>query len=121
MEDYIYPGPDIDEKTLKCLLAGIAFIPCAQFETFKFLKTLGLQFDYDFDTDWDNDPGNLTRFKKICMLIEELKQYSVDELIGKTRESTEYNRNFILSNKFHDNCENLNQQAVDQLMSLVIT
>lgn len=118
MIDYIWPGPDIDEKTLKCLLAGVAFIPCAQFETYKFLQNLGLEFNYDFDTSWDRDSGNITRFDSICQLIDDLAQYSPNTLVAKTKESTEFNRNFILDKKFYNNCEKLNQKSVDQLFSL---
>jgi hypothetical protein len=117
MVDYIWPGPDIDEKTLKCLLAGVAFIPCAQFETYKFLEDLGLKFNYDFDTSWDQDPGNITRFDSICQLIDDLSQYSPKALVAKTKESTEFNRNVILDKKFYNNCEKLNQQSLDQLFS----
>lgn len=120
MNNYIYPGPDIDEKTLKCLLAGSAFIPCAQFETYKFLQDLGLEFNYDFDLAWDLDPGNITRFDKICQLIETLSQFTTEELVNKTKDSTEYNRNFILDKKFYHNCEQLNQQSIDRLFSLLI-
>lgn len=118
MIDYIWPGPDIDEKTLKCLLGGVAFIPCAQFETYKFLQDLGLEFNYDFDTSWDQDSGNITRFDSICQLIDELAQYSPTTLLAKTQESTNFNRNFILDKKFYNNCERLNQQSLDQLFSL---
>jgi len=118
MTDYIYPGPDIDEKTLKCLLSGVAFIPCAQFETYKFLQDLGLEFNYDFDLTWDLDPGNITRFDKICQLIDTLSGYTTAELVNKTKDSTEYNRNFILNKNFYRNCEQLNQQSIDQLFSL---
>jgi hypothetical protein len=120
MQDYIYPGPYIDEKILKCLLAGVAFVPCAQFENYKFLENLGLEFDYDFDTDWDRDPGNLTRFDSICKLIDNLNQYSPTEIVSKTHESTEFNRNFILDKKFHKNCQQVNQQSLDQLFSLLL-
>jgi hypothetical protein len=118
MSDYIWPGPDIDEKTLKCLLGGVAFIPCAQFETYKFLQDLGLEFNYDFDLNWDQDPGNITRFDSICRLINDLTQYSPETLVAKTQESTNFNRNFILDKKFYNNCERLNQQSLDQLFSL---
>jgi hypothetical protein len=119
MNDYVYPGPDIDEKTLKCLLAGVAFVPCGQFETYKFLQDRGLEFNYDFDLSWDNDAGNITRFEKLCGLIQDLSYYSVQELVDKTFESTQYNRNFILDKKFYNNCEKLNQQSVKQLIELV--
>ena len=108
----------VTEKTLKCLLGGVAFIPCAQFETYKFLQDLGLEFNYDFDTSWDQDSGNITRFDSICQLIDDLAQYSPTTLLAKTQESTDFNRNFILDKKFYNNCERLNQQSLDQLFLL---
>lgn len=119
MDNYIYPGPDIDEKTLKCLLGGVAFIPCGQFEGYKFLQDLGLEFNYDFDISWDRDPGNITRFDSICQLIDDLGQYSTTELLEKTQDSTEYNRNFIIDKKFYANSEQLNQMSLEQLFSLI--
>ena len=118
-QEYIYPGPDIDEKTLKCLLAGVAFVPCGQFEFYKTLEKFGLEFNYGFDQTWDQDSGNITRFHSIVKLIDELKQYSTNKLIALTNESTEYNKNFILTQQFYRRCEKNNNEAIDKIFSLL--
>ena len=118
-QEYIWPGPFITEKTLKCLLGSTAFIPVGQFETYKTLSSLGFQFDYDFDTDWDLDAGNLTRSASIVNLIDDLSQYSVDQLIRKTQASSTYNQNHIVSGKFFNQCEQKNNESIAQIFKLI--
>jgi hypothetical protein len=118
-KQYIYPGPFLTEKTLKCLLGGTAFVPVGQFETYHTLEMLGLQFDYDFDTSWDLDSGNLSRTESIINLIDNLNQYSVEQLLSKTQESTQYNQNYILSNNFFDRCQQKNKESVAQIFDLI--
>jgi len=116
---YIWPGPFLTEKTLKCLLGGTAFVPVGQFETYRTLETLGLQFDYDFDTAWDLDSGNLSRAESIVNLIDSLNQYSAEQLLSKTQESTQYNQNYILSNKFFDRCQQKNKESIVRIFDLI--
>jgi hypothetical protein len=112
---YIYPGPDIDEKTLKCLVAGTPFVPAAQFDIYGTLTQLGLKFDYGFDTSWDQDTGNISRFQSICRLIDYLNQYSIDDIVDMTQESTKYNQEFIISGDFYRVCEDKNIQAINNI------
>jgi len=122
MDDYIpytYPGPHIDEKTFKCLVAGTPFIPTAQFEIYKSLSRFGLAFEYDFDTSWDNDPGNLSRFESIVKLIDDLNEYSAQELYDKTKDIAIYNQHYILDGKFYKNCEAHNEECVETLHQLL--
>lgn len=116
---YIWPGPFITEKTLKCLLGGTAFVPVGQFETYRTLETLGMQFDYEFDTTWDLDSGNLSRAASIVDLIDNLNQYSVEQLVIKTQESTRHNQNHIVSGKFFDQCQQQNNKAIDQIFRFI--
>jgi hypothetical protein len=116
---YTWPGPYITEKTLKCLLAGTAFIPVGQFETYKTLAGLGLVFDYDFDTEWDNDPNNLSRAEKIIDLIDLLNQYSCQELEYKTCQSNSFNKNFIINGKFFTSCENKNNESIEKIYHIL--
>lgn len=111
-QSYIYPGPDIDEKTLKCLVAGVPFIACGQFEIYKTLETLGLNFGYEFDTSWDNDSGNLSRFESICHLIDYLDNFSKEDITAMTAKATDYNREFILKKGFYARCESYKQQSI---------
>ena len=116
---YTWPGPFITEKTLKCLLAGTAFIPMGQFETYKTLENLGLQFDYDFDTTWDLDSGNLSRAKSVINLIDNLNEFTVDQLLIKTKESTKYNQNHIVSGNFYQACKNINTNTIDNILKIL--
>ncbi len=118
-QEYIWPGPFITEKTLKCLLGGTAFIPVGQFETYKTLTSLGLHFDYDFDTTWDLDAGNITRSASIVNLIDKLSQFSVDQLVSKTQESSKYTQNYIVSGKFFNQCEQKNNESIAQIFKLI--
>jgi hypothetical protein len=118
-QQYIWPGPFITEKTLKCLLGGTAFVPVGQFETYRTLKKLGMQFDYDFDTSWDSDSGNLSRAERIIDLIDDLNQYSVEQLVNKTQASSIYNQNYILSGKFFNQCQQKNEESIAQIFKLI--
>jgi hypothetical protein len=118
-QEYIWPGPFITEKTLKCLLGGTAFIPVGQFETYQTLKNLGLQFDYDFDTAWDLDSGNLSRAESIIKLIDNLNECTIDQLLTKTEQSTKYNQNYIVSGKFFERCQQINEESVVKILNLI--
>ena len=118
-QEYIYPGPFITEKTLKCLLGGTAFVPVGQFETYKTLESLGLQFDYEFDSSWDLDSGNLSRAESIIELIDQLTQFEVTELVAKTENSSKYNQNYIISGKFFDQCQQKNEKSIAQIFNLI--
>jgi hypothetical protein len=116
-QEYICPGPFITEKTLKCLLGATAFVPVGQFQTYQTLTNLGLCFDYGFDTSWDLDSGNITRFESIVNLINWLNQHSIDELVSMTVNSNSFNQNHIISGQFFQNCENVNSQSIEKIYS----
>lgn len=116
---YTYPGPDIDEKTLKALLSGVGMIPCAQFEIYKTLRELGLSFDYPFDTGWDSDPGNITRFRSIVDLIDDLNDHSAAELWYMVKPSSLHNREYIVKGGFHAACRAHNKQTLDRLWEIL--
>jgi hypothetical protein len=118
-KQYIHPGPFITEKTLKCLLGSTAFIPVGQFQTYCTLETLGMHFNYDFDTTWDLDPGNLSRAESIIELIDNLNQHTVEELVIKTQESNRYNQNHIISGKFFEQCQQENTKSIAQIFNLI--
>jgi hypothetical protein len=115
MGDYTYPGPDIDEKTLKCLLAGVPFLPGMQFEVYDYLSSFGLRFDYEFGTSFDSDPGNLTRFQKLCILIDELSNWSINDIVAATKSATEHNKQHIVSGEFAKQCESYNQLQIEKI------
>lgn len=115
--EFIWPGPFLTEKTLTCLIAGTAFIPVGQFDTYGTLLKLGLKFDYKFDISWDNDPGNLTRLVSIINLIKSFKDYSAEDLFQMTLDSSQYNLEMIKSNAFYNNCEQINVVTKEQILN----
>jgi hypothetical protein len=114
-KQYIWPGPFITEKTLKCLLAGTAFIPMGQFDTYASLKKLGLEFDYGFDMSWDNDSGNLSRAQSVINLIDTLNEFDINQLATWTNESNRHNQNYIVTGKFHAQCQLQNDKTIEQI------
>lgn len=117
-QEYIYPGPFITEKSLKCLISGTAMIPVGQFETYKTLESLGLCFDYPFNTAWDQDSGNLSRAEGIIDLIDYLNQYSAQELNSITQEVNLFNQNYVISGQFANCCKLHNDQIIDKIISI---
>jgi len=116
---YVWPGPFLTEKTLKCLLGATAFVPVGQFETYKTLNNLGFKFDYDFDVSWDLDSGNLSRAESIVKLIDNLNQYSAEQLVSKTQDCDRYNQNHIVSGNFFDQCKQKNEESIAQIFDLI--
>ena len=119
-ENFIWPGPFLTEKTMKCLLGGTAFVPVGQFETYRALETLGFNFDYGFDNAWDSDPGNLSRALSVIKLIEYLNQFEIAELDNMTKQCNIFNQAHIISGEFFRRCHNMNQQSIEQIYKILI-
>lgn len=118
-KSYIQPGPFITEKTWKVLVSATAFIPVGQCYTYRWLKSLGLKFDYgSLDLGFDDDPGNLTRLEKIVNLIKSLKQWSAQDLYEMTLESSLHNQEYVNSSAFWNTCEKTNESVNKLLESL---
>ena len=122
MDDYIpytYPGPFITEKTLKCLLGATGFVPVGQFETYKTLESVGFEFNYGFDTSFDNDPGNLSRLESIVKLVQQFADMDAMDIFNATRESSEYNQQQIVNGAIYKNCEGINANTVQRIHELL--
>ena len=118
MLDHIRPGPHLSEKTLKCLAGGTPFIPVGQFDIYGSLRKLGMQFDYGpLDLAFDQDPGNLTRLCKLVELVKDLTNYSIDNIIEFTHESTQHNLDHVISGDFSRVCVAHNENCANHLVS----
>lgn len=117
--NFIMPGPFITEKTLKCLVAGTGMVPIGQFDSYGALSRLGLKFDYQFDTSWDQDPGNLSRLESIVNLIKDLSRYSAQDLYDMVKESSQHNQEWIFSGNFAKKCEQANQETINKIFSML--
>jgi hypothetical protein len=116
---FCQPGPFITEKTWKCLLSSTAFISVGQAYVYRWLRSLGLRFDYGpLDLGFDEDPGNLTRLEKIIDLIQSLKQWSAQDLYEMTLESSLHNQEYVNSLEFWNACEKTNESVNKLLGSL---
>jgi hypothetical protein len=116
-KQYIYPGPFLTEKTLKCIVGGTAFVSVGQYNTYKILKKLGLDFNYQFDIGWDQNPENLPRLESIVQLIKSLKNYSAQEIFEMTKHSTDHNYDLVWTNKFSQNCIKHNEKTISYILS----
>jgi hypothetical protein len=115
--NYIRPGPTIDEKTFKCLLAQCPFISVGQFDVYNQLSKLGLKFDYGaIDLSWDQDPGNLSRLSAIVDAIKSLAQWSISDIDAMTQESTKHNAELIWSGQFSRSCQQHNQLQAEKIL-----
>ena len=112
----LHPGPFITEKTLKCLLGRTAFVPVGQFHTYKALERVGFKFDYNFDTSFDNIEHDNDRLIAIVDLIRELHNMSSEEIYKGTKESSEYNFNYIKGGRFYKDCEIINEYSINQVL-----
>jgi hypothetical protein len=114
----IRPGPNLSEKTFKPLIAGTAFVPVGQFDTYGCLRALGFEFDYGgLDLSWDQVSGNLDRLKGIVRMIESLRKFSAQDLWSMTKGSSEANQNHVLSGQFRRCCQAKNEQTVAEILA----
>jgi hypothetical protein len=119
MGNYVYPGPFVTEKTLKCLVAGQAFVPVGQFDTYGHLGQLGFEFDYGFDTSWDKDPGNISRLESLVKLIKELSTWSAQDIIQATIDSTRHNLEHVNSGNFAKICQSHNDMTINKVLCML--
>ena len=110
---YIRPGPFLTEKTWKCLVSGTILFSVSQPYVYDYLeKDYFLPINYSFNTNFDNDPGDITRlikiYNEICMLnklsYEEVAEENLDQcqLIQETILSPEYMEKILNQNKKQD-------------------
>jgi hypothetical protein len=118
-KSFVQPGPFITEKTWKCITSSTAFISVGQCYVYRWLKSLGLKFDYGpLNLDFDDDAGNLTRLEKIVTLIQSLQAWSAADLYEMTKDSTEYNVEYVRSSEFWERCEVSNEETYKLLTNL---
>jgi len=115
--NYIYPGPFITEKTLKCLVGATGFIPVGQFDTYNSLQEVGFDFDYSFDVSFDQDSGNITRLEKLINLTKNFTKMDAVDLYKLTKTASENNQEHVYSNKLYRNCEKYNENCISNVLN----
>lgn len=112
------PGPFITEKTLKCLLGETAFIVSGQRDTYSTLERLGFQFNYGFDLEYDKIFGDLDRMVEMHNVIRQLAQEDKHDIFVSTRQSCLSNKEHIISRKFYNICEKINEQTINEIHNI---
>jgi len=115
----IMPGPYLTEKTWKCLLSGTALLPVGQYKTYEYLEAQGFKFDYPWSKEFDQQSGDIDRIAGILDCLDQIKDMPLDFLQSATRESSQHNRDHILSGAYRKQgqAKNLNsiQQFIDHI------
>ena len=113
---YVYPGPFITEKTLKCLVGATGFIPIGQYDTYNSLQELGFDFSYGIDLAFDQDAGNFTRLEKIIDLTYDLIKLGTNDLYDLTKTASKANQEHVYSNTLFNICEEHNRACITQVL-----
>lgn len=114
-QDVINPGPFLTEKTLKCLMGETAFVANGNFQTYSTLKALGFEFDYGLDLSYDEISGDLERLCRMTDLLKTISTIDTQDLFQYTRSSCLANKEHIMSGKFFDVCEDINERTIQQI------
>ena len=109
------PGPFITEKTIKPLLSGTAFIHVGQPFLLDELKKLGINTNFGFPDDYDNEPFEDERILKIYKTIEIVMNTSLEKLYDDSYKAIVNNLNCIESGDFYNNCKNRNKQNINKI------
>lgn len=109
--DFVHPGPYLTEKTWKPLLSGRPFISVAQYNVYNQLASLGLEFDFGFDRNFDQDSGDLTRIRDIFVTIDQVLDTNLLDLYEHSLPSVKHNAQWIQSGAFADQCRTKNLHA----------
>lgn len=109
------PGPFITEKTIKPLLSGTAFLHVGQPFLLRKLNELGIDTNFGFPSDYDNEPFEDDRILKIYKSIEFIMNSTIDELYQNSYDAIVNNLDCIKNGVFYNNCKKHNNKHVDKI------
>lgn len=118
-QSFLYPGPYLTEKTWKPLLASRPFLSVGQYQTYQTLNRLGLQTNFGFSTEFDQDPGDLTRIRDIFVSIDGILTTSIKDLYDQSYDSVVYNSRYIKNGDFNRACYQENEQARGSILEFL--
>lgn len=113
--EFVRPGPFLTEKTFKPMLSGQALVPVGQAHTYKYLETLGFEFNYGFDRSFDDDVGDLSRIKKIFNTIDQILDMDLQDLWNSCKLSTEHNSQWLRNKNFLAQIDTNNAESLDKI------
>jgi hypothetical protein len=118
-QPFTFPGPYISEKTFKPLLAGRPFVAVGQAQTLEYLNMIGFRTDFGWPTDYDNDPGDLTRIQKIFSTLESIQSQTIEQLYEQSLSAVQHNTQHIINGNLAEICNNLNQMNRQEIVDFL--
>lgn len=115
----ILPGPYVTEKTWKPLLQGNALIFSGQHNIKRTLEQFNFKFDYPWIDNYSSTVGDLERLDNILLLIDQILGMSAKQIEDGIAESVLHNQNLILSGQLHKKIDQVNQQGLDTLATIL--
>jgi len=116
-ENYVMSGPFLTEKTWKPLLAGCALIPQGMPNTYSYLQKFGFVFDYPWDTEFDQQIPDFTRYLGVLRTIDLVLESDFDSLANSVEHSNRYNFEHVRSKDFLDRVKSINQTSLQNFLS----
>jgi len=113
------PGPYLTEKTWKPLYTGTALIFVGQHNIKNVLEQAGFIFDYPWNNQYTDIPGDLERLEKIIETINYINEMPFDTILNGIKESCEYNKNYLYSNDFKNYINNINNTGLQKLEKIL--
>jgi hypothetical protein len=114
---HIVPGPYFTEKTWKCMLSGTALLPVGQYHSYECLSDQGFKFDYPWDCAFDQLHGDIDRISAILNCLDQIKDMPLEFLKSSTLESSQHNRDHILSGSYFKQQNLINLNNVQTFMN----
>lgn len=111
----VIPGPYITDKTIKPLLGGTAFLHVGQPFLLKKLNELGIDTNFGFPSDYDNEPFEDDRILKIYKSIEFIINSTINELYQNSYGAIVNNLHCIKNGIFYNNCKKHNNKHIDKI------
>ena len=90
-----------------------------QYQTYQTLNRLGLQTNFGFSTEFDQDPGDLTRIRDIFVSIDGILTTSIKDLYDQSYDSVVYNSRYIKNGDFNRACYQENEQARGSILEFL--
>jgi len=107
-------GCNITEKTLKCLATGCFPLHVGQSGFYDFLRSMGFNFNIDFDLSYDDASGDTRREKlhKLMSIVSDLKP--TNEMEQCAMENYEW-----FHNGWFEHCEKQNKAVLQRLSARI--
>jgi len=116
---YVHPGPFFTEKTWKPMIAGCPVLIAGQVHSHSSLAEVGFKFDYGMDLDFDLEPDDHDRVKKILLLLQEIADMDSQQLKSMVQPSADHNRDHAFSPALIQACSRINQSSLEYIHKVI--